>query len=55
MDVRLPKSTLFLHEDILARTLSYERDLKQWRMAELKAGRGDPGRPTYEEVSDSLN
>ncbi|KIL64794.1 hypothetical protein M378DRAFT_162958, partial [Amanita muscaria Koide BX008] len=45
-----PRATLFLHEDILARTLAYEQDLHQWRIAELEAGRGDPGRPTYEEA-----
>ncbi|KAF8334436.1 hypothetical protein F5887DRAFT_1139377 [Amanita rubescens] len=45
-----PLATLFLHEDILARTLAYEQDLHQWRITELEAGRGDPGRPTYEEA-----
>ena len=43
--------TLFLHEDTLARTHSYEQDLQRWRIAELEAGRGDPGRPSYQEVS----
>lgn len=47
-----PLITLFPHEDVLARTLAYEQDLFQWRIAELKAGREDPGRPLYEEVSD---
>jgi hypothetical protein len=46
----LPHMTLFLHEDILARTLAYEQDLRQWRISELEAGRSDPGRPKYEEV-----
>jgi hypothetical protein len=50
-----PRSTLFLHEDIVVRTLAYERDLKQWRLDELEAGRGDPGRPSYEQVSDQFN
>ncbi|KAM6499398.1 hypothetical protein JOM56_004906 [Amanita muscaria] len=51
VDERPPRATLFLHEDILARTLAYEQDLHQWRITELEAGRGDPGRPTYEEAS----
>ena len=42
--------TLFLHEDIIAKTLAYERDLKTYRLNEIQAGRGDPGRPTYDEV-----
>ena len=48
----LPHMTLFLHEDILARTLAYEQDLRQWRISELEAGRSDPGRPKYEEVGE---
>ena len=44
-------STVFLHEDILARTLFYELDLQQWRQAEVAAGRTDPGRPSYADVS----
>jgi len=55
MDRIPPLSTLFLHEDVLARTLAYERDLQQWRISELKAGRADPGRPTYDEVNDDFN
>jgi len=51
MDQKTPLSTLFLHEDILARTFSYERDLRDWRLAEIGAGRPDPGRPSYTEVS----
>ncbi|KAM6492020.1 hypothetical protein JOM56_011744, partial [Amanita muscaria] len=50
VDEQPPRAALFLHEDILARTLAYEQDLHQWRIAELEAGRGDPGRPTYEEA-----
>ncbi|KAF8333696.1 hypothetical protein F5887DRAFT_1259663 [Amanita rubescens] len=50
-----PRATLFLHEDVLARTLAYEQDLHQWRIAELEAGRSDPGRPTYEEASSRLH
>ncbi|EDR10638.1 uncharacterized protein LACBIDRAFT_317320 [Laccaria bicolor S238N-H82] len=42
--------TLFLHEDIIAKTLAYERDLKTYRLNEIKAGLADPGRPTYDEV-----
>lgn len=48
-----PQLTLFLHEDVVARTLAYEQDLQQWRMAELRAGRTDPGRPKYREVFGS--
>jgi hypothetical protein len=55
MDECPPYSTLFLHEDILACTLAYERDLQQWRTAELEAGQVDPGRPTYDEASDCFN
>lgn len=47
MDSSLPIATLFLHEDLVARTLSFELDVKQWRLAEIEAGRGDPGRPNY--------
>jgi hypothetical protein len=36
-----------LHEDLVARTLQFERELKDWRLAEIQAGRGDPGRPGY--------
>jgi hypothetical protein len=55
MDQHPPMSTLFLQEDVLARTLAYEQDLQEWRVAELEAGRADPGRPTYDEVSGGLN
>jgi hypothetical protein len=55
MEQNLPISTFFLHEDLLARTLSYEQDLQKWRIAELEAGRADPGRPTYNEVSSDIN
>jgi hypothetical protein len=55
MDERPPLSTLFLHEDVLARTLAYEQDLQAWRIAELEAGRADPGRPAYDEVSVGLD
>ncbi|KAI0288056.1 hypothetical protein BC826DRAFT_971785 [Russula brevipes] len=47
MDNNPPIATLFLHEDLVARTLAFELDLKQWRLAEIEAGRGDPGRPNY--------
>jgi hypothetical protein len=50
-----PTCTLFLHEDILLRTLAYEQDLQKWRIAELEAGKPDPGRPSYDEVSDDFN
>ncbi|KIJ99675.1 hypothetical protein K443DRAFT_162441 [Laccaria amethystina LaAM-08-1] len=42
--------TLFLHEDIIAKTLAYERHLKMYRLNEIEAGRVDPGRPTHDEV-----
>lgn len=54
MNERPPSAALFLHEDILARTLAYEQDQRQWRISELESGRDDPGRPTYEEVSSCL-
>jgi hypothetical protein len=57
MDCSLPFATLFLHEDLVARTLAFELDLKQWRLEEIAAGRGDPGRPNYLDVfsvSDAL-
>jgi len=31
----------------VAQTLAFELDVKQWRLAEIEAGRGDPGRPNY--------
>jgi hypothetical protein len=45
-------SALFLHEDLVARTLAFEMELQlqRWRCAEVDAGRGDPGRPVYEDV-----
>ena len=55
MDEKPSGLTLFLHEDTLARTLAYEQDLQRWRIAELEAGRGDPGRPSYGEVSGRLH
>jgi hypothetical protein len=55
MDQHPAASTLFLHEDVLARTLAYEQDLQKWRITELEAGRLDPGRPTYGEVSGGFN
>ena len=54
MDEKAPLSTLFLHEDVLACTFSYEQDLQDWRLAEIGSGRPDPGRPSYTEVSGSL-
>ena len=33
-----PQGMLFLHDDIVACTLAYEKDLVDWRMAELKLG-----------------
>jgi hypothetical protein len=50
MDSTPPVATLFLHEDLVARTLAFELDLKRWRLAEISAGRGDPGRPDYQDV-----
>jgi len=47
-------TTLFLHEDVVVRTLAYERELQEWRIREIKAGRTDPGRPTYSQVSGGL-
>ena len=47
IDTRPPRATLFLHEDLVAKTLQFERELKAWRLAEIQAGRGDPGRPGY--------
>ena len=55
MDSYPARATLFLHEDILARTLDYEEDLYDWRVAELEAGRSDPGRPEYDEASVGFN
>jgi hypothetical protein len=50
IDCYPPYATLFLHEDILARTLAFEVELQKWRCAEMEAGRGDLGRPLYEDV-----
>lgn len=52
-DERPTRATIFLHEDIIARTLAYELEVYQWRIDELKAGRGDPGRPTFQQVRSS--
>jgi hypothetical protein len=57
MDSSPPIATLFLHEDLVARTLDFELDLKQWKLAEMRSGRGDPRRPSYLDafsVSDIL-
>src|SRR5271170_6022042 len=50
MDGNIAYATIFLHEDLLARTLAFELDLQQWRRSEFQAGRGDPGRLPYNEV-----
>ena len=50
MDTHPAYGTLFLHEDLLARTLAFEIELRRWRCAEIEAGRDDPGRPAYENV-----
>jgi hypothetical protein len=47
IDTMRPRATLFLHEDLVAKTLQFERELKAWRLTEMQAGRGDPGRPGY--------
>ena len=47
MDSSLPIATLFLHENLVAWTLAFELDLKQWRLAEIEGSRGDLGRPNY--------
>jgi hypothetical protein len=57
MDSSPPSATLFLHEDLVARTLAFELDVQQWRQEEIQVGRGDPGRPNYLDafsVSDIL-
>ncbi|CAA7258788.1 unnamed protein product [Cyclocybe aegerita] len=55
MDSPLPQMTLFLREDVLARTLSYEIDLAKYRLARVRAGHADPGRPPYEKVFPTLD
>ena len=55
MDRSPPIATLFLHEDLVARTLSFELNVKQWRLAEIEAGRGDPGRPNYLDAFSVIN
>jgi hypothetical protein len=47
MDTALPRVALVPHEDVLTRTLAYERDVQAWRRKEVFEGRGDPGRPEY--------
>ncbi|KAJ7245007.1 hypothetical protein B0H12DRAFT_1073587 [Mycena haematopus] len=39
--------TLFPHEDILARVLEFEREVREIRVNMVKSGQGDPGRPPY--------
>ena len=48
MDSRPATASLVLHEDLLMRTLHFELEYQAWRLSELHAGRGDPGRPAYE-------
>ena len=50
MDCGIAGATIFLHEDLLVRTLVFELELQQWRRSELEAGREDPGRPEYIQV-----
>ena len=50
MDAKPTLYTLFLHEDLIAQSLMYERDLKAYRLNDIEAGQGDPGRPAYDEV-----
>ena len=45
MDATPALYTFFLHEDLISGTLPHERDLKAYRLNEIKAGRGNPGRP----------
>jgi len=47
IDLCLSCATLFLHEDIVAKTLQFEHELMAWQIAEIQAGWGDPGRPGY--------
>lgn len=49
IDKTLSQHALVLHEDVLAKTLSYELEMQAWRRGELRAGRGDPGRPEYKQ------
>ena len=50
MDAKPALYTLFLREDLIARILVYERDLKAYRLNDIEAGQGDPGEPAYNEV-----
>lgn len=50
MDSSQPTFILFPHEDVLARTLSYELDLARVRLEAIQNGFQDPGRPPYERV-----
>lgn len=45
IDSRPRFATLFLHEDLLARTPASEPEPQKRRCAEMEVGRGDPGRP----------
>ena len=50
IDLHPARASLFLHEDVVTKTLQFEHELKEWRLSEVQAGRGDPGRPSYEFV-----
>ena len=50
MDGKPALYALFLPEDLIARTLLYERDLKAYRLNDIEAGQGDLRRPVYNEV-----
>ena len=50
MDATPALYTLFLQEDLIARTLAYERDLKAYRLNEIEAGCGNAERHAYNEI-----
>lgn len=37
IDLHPPRACLFLHEDIVAKTLQFKRELKEWRLSEVPA------------------
>ncbi|KAJ6627407.1 hypothetical protein B0H10DRAFT_1994358 [Mycena sp. CBHHK59/15] len=47
VDAPIPDATLFPREDVLIRTLAYERDVQAYRLERLRSFCGDPGRPEY--------
>ena len=38
IDLHPARASLFLHEDVVTKTLQFEHELKGWRLSEVQAG-----------------